>query len=90
MARTTVVVVRQPTEERNMTDFNHIEQLVARVARGRQDRPDTTELALLGFGLDPFGDSERALDGYLEDPRVDESAKTRIRALLAAVTQVSS
>jgi len=77
-------------EERNMTDFNHIEQLVARVARGRQDRPDTTELALLGFGLDPFGDSERALDGYLEDPRVDESAKTRIRALLAAVTQVSS
>ena len=65
-----------------MTDFNHIEQLVARVARGRQDRPDTTELALLGFGLDPFGDAERAFEGYLEDPHVDEGVKARIRARL--------
>lgn len=73
-----------------MTHFNHIEQLVARVARGRQDRPDTAELALLGFGLDPFGDAERAIDGYLEDLRVAEADKTRIRALLAAVTRVSS
>ena len=68
-----------------MTDFNPVEQLVARVARGRQDRPNTTELALLGLGLDPFGDAERALDGYLDDPNVAEAIKGHIRALLAAI-----
>ena len=68
-----------------MNDFNYIEQLVARVARGRQDRPNTTELALLGLGLDGFGDAERALDGYLDDPNVDEAIKAHIRALLAAL-----
>ena len=68
-----------------MNDFNHIEQLVARVARGRQDRPDTTELALLGLGLDPFGDAERAIGGYVEDPQVAEADKAHVRALLASI-----
>lgn len=44
-----------------------------------------TELALMAFGLDPFGEAERVLKGTLEDPNIDVATKTWVLALLSTV-----
>ncbi len=62
--------------------FHRIEQLVARVARGRRGRPNAPELALASLGLDPFGSAERSLNRYLADPDVAEADKARAQAFL--------
>ena len=69
-----------------MTRLNHpLEPLLACVARGRLNLPNNLDHLWLAVGQDPFGDAERALDGYLDDPAVDEAVKSHILASLAAI-----